>query len=270
MITQICALPTCDNFITGSKPFKLGSYPGEYCCHECVNDAFMLKKAGKPFQKSGVTAKTVKEPIAEPNVPHVLTTDFGDASIIRRFCDNTACKNPGKNPTFDIDGRIMTMITMCWKGRNGEFCSNDCLKTEKKYTEKETIKMPEENDSPISAGTTAPKKGGKKAVAKKAVAKKAVAKKAAGKTAVAAKAAPATSAVGRSKYANDATIVVKNTEHEYKGKRAEALAALLKNQTIEKFKEALAKKEAAGSDRLTTYSGWAINTAVEAGLIAVK
>ena len=257
MTTQICALPSCDNTVT-DKPFKLGMYPGEYCCRECVNDAYSLKKSGQPFSKVPDIPpdSNVKKEVKPKKVPHLNASDFGDVGVIRHFCDNSDCANPGRNPVMEIDGKLLTVITLCWKGRFGEYCSNECLKTEKEK------KMPDEQDqdSPVSAGDPTPSKKGKKAATKTAV--PAATKKAAKK------AAPATNGasngVGRSKFANDMTITVKKNDHGLTGNRGLALDCLKTGITVEKFREALKKKEHGGM------AGWALKYATENGLAVIK
>jgi hypothetical protein len=189
---KVCALPSCDNVVK-DKPFKLGLYPGEYCSRECVNDAYTLKKSGQPFSKvpEDVPVKPfvadLKEKPKTKKVPHIDASDFGDVGVIRHFCDNSSCTNPGRNPVMEIYGKLLTVITLCWKGRSGEYCSNECMKTEKEKKmpkeapEVEEVDEVEEDDSPVSTGTTPAKKSGKKGAAKKAapVAKKGAAKKAA-------------------------------------------------------------------------------------------
>ena len=91
-------------------------------------------------------------------MPHVPAEDFGAAGVIRRYCDR--CRKP---------------ITLCWKGRGKEFCTNACRKA---YESGDT--MPETNTetvtetpSPIVAGAPAAAKPKKtaKPTAKKAAAK---------------------------------------------------------------------------------------------------
>jgi len=95
------------------------------------------------------------------NVP---ATDFGAAGVIRRKCDR--CNNP---------------ILLCWKGRDGEYCSNTCKKLAESgdKTMTDTTEATATAASPIVAGKPATKKAPKKAAAKKAAPKKAAKKAAA-------------------------------------------------------------------------------------------
>lgn len=267
MNIKICALPSCDNTIT-DRPFKLGLYPGEYCSRECVNDAYSLKKSGEPFSKVPDEPKDSqgKKEVRPKKVPHIDAADFGNVGVIRHFCDNPSCANPGNNPVMEIDGKLLTVITLCWKGRSGEYCSNECMKTEK-----EKKMTDEQDDSPVSTGTaTAPAKKGKK-VAKKGsakAAKKAEAAPAADKKPTrkeAKKAAGYTNEAGKSsRFANDMTITVKKTDHGLSGNRGLMLDIMKSGMTVEKFKEAAKKKEHGGM------AGWALKYATENGLAAVK
>lgn len=112
---------------------------------------------------------------------------------------------------------------------------------------------------------------------KPAATRKAKAKPAAKKAVIPAKqATPAKAAQApepaerRGAFSNEAVITVKSSDHGLRGLRAEALGALKNGMTVAEFKKALAKKEAAGSNRLSTYTGWALKTALAAKLITVK
>jgi hypothetical protein len=105
-----------------------------------------------------------------------------------------------------------------------------------------------------------------KKAAKKAPATPPVREKAAKPEKAATKAEPTER---RGAFSNDAVINVLRTDHGLRGLRAEALDCL-KNGTVADFKKALAKKEAAGSNRLSTYTGWALKTAIAAKMITVK
>ena len=155
MPTQLtaCSLPGCSEpIIPGRSAFRLGGYPGEYHDRGCMNIAFELLRKGKKFAKSQpekvdyVKADERQEAAEakEAASVKVKAEEFGGAEVYRRYCDNPACKGP---------------VTVCWKGRRGEYCSNNCLKTEKE----KNIMADETNESPIAAGTPATKKGkGKK------------------------------------------------------------------------------------------------------------
>ena len=74
----------------------------------------------------------------------------------------------------------------------------------------------------------------------------------------------------RGAFSNEAVITVKSSDHGLRGLRAEALDALKNGMTVGDYKKALAKREAAGSNRLSTYTGWALRTALAAGMVSVK
>ena len=84
------------------------------------------------------------------------------------------------------------------------------------------------------------------------------------------KAAKAPEPTERRGFSNEAVITVRSTDHGLRGLRAEALDAIKNGMTVESFKRALAKKEMAGSNRLSTYTGWALKTAIAAKMITVK
>src|ERR1035437_8647772 len=71
-------------------------------------------------------------------------------------------------------------------------------------------------------------------------------------------------------FSNEAVITVKSTEHGLRGLRAEALDTIKNGMTVEAFKKALTKRQTAGSNRLSTYTGWALKTALAAKMITVK
>ena len=186
MPTQLtaCSLPGCSEPIIPGRPaFRLGGYPGEYHDRGCMNIAFELLRKGKKFAKSQpekvdyVKADERQEAAEakEAASVKVKAEEFGGAEVYRRYCDNPACKGP---------------VTVCWKGRRGEYCSNNCRKTEKdniNMTTEETT-----NESPIAAGAPATKKAKGKAATKKASAtKKAAPASKAAKPAVAKAAKPA-------------------------------------------------------------------------------
>ena len=231
-MARICALPGCSLEI-GTKPYKLGSYPGLYCSNDCVNDAFMRKKAGKVFAKD--PKETKKEEETSVQLP---AEDFGESGVIRRFCDDPTCHRP---------------VTLEWRSRSGKvYCSNECLKrSEKPEKENKQMTTEDEDSSPIAPAT---KKAGGKKVTKKAVAKKAEPKKA----------APSGKAVGTPRWPADAVITVKKTDHGKKGNGAEALDLMKSGMTIEKYKAALEKKGRQGM------FAWAVKYATDNDLATVK
>jgi hypothetical protein len=178
--------------------FRLGGYPGEYHDRGCMNIAFELLRKGKKYAKTqpekvDYVKADARQEAREESVK-VKAEEFGGAEVYRHYCDNPTCKGP---------------INVSWKGRRGEYCSNDCLKTEKE----KNIMADETNESPIAAGTPATKKGkGKKAAAP-------ATKKAAAKSA----AKPATNkatAPAKAKGERDVRLPKIGTsfEHEHKGK----------------------------------------------------
>ena len=197
-----CALPGCvEPVIPGRPTFRLGGYNAEYHSRGCVTIAFELMRQHKTYAKAQpekvdyVKADERQEAAerveAQKENVKVLAKEFGGAEVYRHYCDNPACKGP---------------ITVSWKGRRGEYCSNNCLKTEKE----KNIMADETNESPIAAGTPATKKGKGKKAAAPATNKKAAAKPAAKKAAAPAKA----------KGERDSRLPKIGTsfEHEHKGK----------------------------------------------------
>ena len=236
MSEKTCAWMDCSKpILPKGQIYNLFGQPGiDYCSRECVEKAHAKWMASKKASE-----KTPMQHLAE---------EFEDAGVIRRFCDR--CKTP---------------ITLCWKGRNGEYCSNSCLKLSEKQGETK-VSDTETNTAatttaapPITAGSSKKKPVVKKTV-KPAKPAPAVKSAPAAKPVPAAKtkvAAPAPDVNGRSKFADDAAIKVLKTDHTLKGKRGESLDALLKSATVEKFRAALAKKD------LVSYAGFAIKTAID-------
>lgn len=111
-------------------------------------------------------------------------TEFGASGVTRERCDNLTC------------GKI---ILFTWKGRDGVYCTNACLKRAERTNEMTDATATIE--SPISGGTPA---ATKKAPAKKAAKKVAPAsKKTAAKKAPAAKTAAAKKTVPAAKKAKN-------------------------------------------------------------------
>lgn len=253
-----CALPDCDNpLVPGRTPFGLGGSNEKYCSRGCVTIAFELMRKNKKYKKDqpkevdyikqdereeAISAQA--SPTQEEGVK-VKAEEFGGAEVYRRYCDNPTCKGP---------------ITVCWKGRRGEYCSNNCLKTEK-----ENINMPDEtNESPIAAGTPATKKG--KAAKKAAPATK----KAAAKAAPAKKAAAKTPAADSERAANNAKVIslVKPDKlPEYRGVKLDITKQIKDGMTVGAYKADVASK-------VPGKHSWdaknVLDAAVEAGAIKVK
>ncbi len=263
-----CALPGCSNpIIPGRIPFTLGGHPGEYCSRGCVNIAFELMRKQKKFAKAQPEkvdyarrdereeAAARASPAAKEDGVKVKAEEFGGAGVYRHYCDNPACEGP---------------ITVSWKGRRGEYCSNDCLKTEKEKDRQMTTEETTET-SPIAAGAPAAKKAKGKSAKKAApTAKKSAVKKTA---APAAKKAASAASGDRVTYAKDGVIkVLKKAElaaHGRRGQSGDAFDALKDGITVEKYREAVHKKNA-NKANASWYAGNTIKFAVAEGWIAVK
>ena len=229
---NICSWPECGKVIrVKEEVYQLSGLPGiNYCSRDCVEKAHAERYKDKKA--------TQMERLAE---------EFGDAGVIRRFCDR--CNAP---------------IHLCWKGREGEYCSNVCLKLAEKQQGETQVTDQNETPaavttpaSPITAGSSKSNKKKSAPAVKKTAVKSAaksvpVVEKAAPKVA-----APASTPSVRSKYPDDANITVLSPDHGLKGKRGDSLDSLLKASTMKKFRESLAKKDLAG------YAGFAIKTAFE-------
>src|ERR1017187_7085615 len=111
MLLTICALSGCGKPV-GVVPYRMLGKPEEFCSKGCVDQAWghRLKKS-KPAPQP--------EPETEPEEPsmEVPADDFGDAGVVRHFCDRPECRKP---------------IALSWKGRYGSYCSNTCLKISEK------------------------------------------------------------------------------------------------------------------------------------------
>ncbi len=213
--------------------------------------AFELMRKGKKYAKAqpetvDYTKEDAQQEAAEARAsPAVVSNvkvkaeEFGGAAVYRRYCDNPTCKGP---------------ITVCWKGRRGEYCSNNCLKTEKENN------MTTEETSPIAAGAPATKKG--KAAKKAAPAKKA----AATKKAAAPKAAAAESdrAIENAKVI---TLVKSDKLPEYRGVKADITKQIKDGITVGQYKANVASK-------VPGKHSWdaknVLEAAAEAGAIKIK
>jgi hypothetical protein len=252
---MLCALPGCTTPIKpGILPYRIGSNPEEYCSRGCVNIAFELMRKGKKYkqpqaEKVNYLKEDEKEELAEARASiikedegvKVKAEEFGGAGVYRRYCDNPACKGP---------------ITVCWKGRRGEYCSNSCLKTEKENTmttNEETVE-----ESPIAAGAPASKKKGK--AAKKA----APVKKAAKKTTKKVSAAPSERAEGNAKVIQ---LVKSEKLPEYRGVKTDITKQIKDGITVGQYKANVASK-------VPGKHSWdaknVLEAAVEAGAIKIK
>jgi len=263
MTHKACAMQGCPNSV-GAVPYKLFKHDAEFCSRRCIND-FVDARDGKKGSSSRECAtcgalvrldaamrtrdgrvyhQTCASPLAEDPMMNIPAPDFGPSGVTRKVCDRRACGNP---------------INLCWKGRSGEYCSNQCLKIAEKgqttmTTDTETTAPVSAPASPIAAG--APSTKSKKAPSKKAPTP-------APKPAPKSKPTP-TSPVGRSAYANDMTIKVLKTDHGLKGKRGDAMDCLKDGMTVEKLKAALTKKD------LGSYAGFVLKTAIGNKMVTVK
>ena len=143
-----CGCPGCRAPLNPGLVWSIKDRPEKYCSRDCRDAIWDHYHGGKKEKK----------------MPHVLADDFGDAGVIRRKCDKCGAQ-----------------ILLCWKGPDGEYCSNACKKQAIAEGEKtmttETTTATAAAPSPIVAGAPAPKKTTtKKAV--KAAKKTAPAKKA--------------------------------------------------------------------------------------------
>ena len=171
MTHKACSMQGCPNAV-GAVPYKLFKSDLEFCSRKCINDFVDAKdgKKGSSVRECCVCGHLVRldgamrtrdgrvyhaacELPAEEEKMEVPAEDFGTSGITRKFCDRRGC---GKQ------------VTLCWKGRSGEYCSNQCLKiSEKGKTEMETT---ETNATPVNAAPPSPIAAGasKKNAAKKA------------------------------------------------------------------------------------------------------
>jgi len=139
----------------------------EYCSRGCLDIAFneFIKGRRKASQKSGDTdIELAEDALPEPDHEsdsETIAKEFGNASIVRHICDRPGCGKP---------------VTLNWKGRNGEYCSNKCLKLAERQGESVMTNATEEVQEDVAPVTgPAPKKA-------KAAKKKAVVTAAAGKS----------------------------------------------------------------------------------------
>jgi hypothetical protein len=170
---KICNKPDCNNPVPQVHPYKLFGSEVLYCSRGCVEWAFNEKTKRHKIPVKVLTDDEVyailHPPPEEPAVDQIAK-EFGDAGVVRKLCDNPACRR---------------VVTLAWKGRHGEYCSNDCLKREKLGDNMTVATEVDVNDA-TTATATAPITGG----SKKVVSKKAAPKAAVKKVAAPVKAAP--------------------------------------------------------------------------------
>lgn len=218
MDLKSCALPGCPKFV-GVVPYLVAGRKEEYCSRACCDVAFDMKLSELKKRKRQMEKHA---------------DDFGDANVVRHFCDHESCGKP---------------ITVAWTGRYGKYCCNTCLQLNEN-SEKEITNMADTNEttttSPITAGAPVAKKAPKGKAAKKAAP---VVKKAAkGK---AAKAAPVATAKKAPKEPKDGKTSEKDAQvlhindsvaNDMRGKRADVMKLLKDGMTLGAFKAAVCKK----------------------------
>jgi len=151
------------------------------------------------------------------NIP---ANDIGPG-LTRKLCDR--CKKP---------------VFLCWKGRDGEYCSNEC----KKAAEKEN-QMTSDSNSPVTGGATAA-----------APAKKSTAKKGAAKKTAAPKAKRAASAGSRSKIDDASVIKFKDFDaSKFRGKQGERAKLMKEGITVRAFVDKVAKNDDTGGMSFVNY-----------------
>ena len=188
----VCALAGCYNVVRPDQEHTVRGRDEKYCSHECAVRALEL-----------MTAKGRKG-----KMPHVPAEDFGNAGVIRRYCDRKSCGRP---------------ILLCWKTEenDNEYCSNTCLKLARKESTmpETTTATATETDvpAPIVAGKSAtPKKNATKKSPKKAPAAPAPKKVVAKATTKATKPAPKTGKAPNTAVAESAVRPGSNMEILYK------------------------------------------------------
>jgi len=292
MESQIRAEPAacagCGNPIPVNTAYRIAGLPESYCSRTCVDTAFqtfiqgrrkVLRDTAKPTTKTAnpADAELAEDIIPEPDhdlepeessmMESAISKEFGDATIVRHICDRKGCGKP---------------VTLGWKGRDGEYCSNACLKQAERVT-KENIKMTTElneevdttthdDDSPVTAGKSSDKKKKKKAKGTKIT-------KAPGKTAKApdkseakakskANGAAKANGSGRNTSIGSQTIHLTKKESELKGKRAQIFKLIKSGMTVSQLQEAAAKK--LGDDSYKARALAVLRTCVDNDLCTVK
>lgn len=169
----------------------------------------------------------------------VTSDTFPGAGLKRHVCDNEACRKP---------------IVIAWQGRDGEYCSNKCLKLKEEGGN--TMVTATDDNTEGAATQTAPetKKKAVKGKAKVKAAKKGKAKAAAKKS----------KAAAGDRLSGDSTITVLKKASEFRGKRETMFNKLKTGMTVKEVGD-LTEKVWNGS----RYSGF-IHVCVEAGLIKVN
>ena len=258
MSPKACARPECPRSV-GAVAFKIYQKDEEYCSRECVDQ--VLYDAKRATRRKGGKHQDQQEEAMK-----IPAEDFGSAGVVRHACDNPNCGQPlGIQP----DGTV----TLAWKGRYGEYCSNECLnEIEENMTDEQnaTATAAAPAPKPITAGKTATPKAAKKAAPAPKPAKTPVLKKTAApaKAAKSAKASKAASNGVSRKFADDAVIhVTKNMDSfNSRGGRAALLKLMKEGLTVKAYAAkftACPEQPGHGLTAELTY-------AVEKGLITIK
>jgi hypothetical protein len=233
---SICARPGCGKrYIVA---YRVTGLPEEYCSRACLDEAFTHRIKAAP-------TKVPREKIAR---------EFGDAAVVRHVCDRQGCGKP---------------VTLIWKGRDGEYCSNGCLKAAeregvKKVTDLElTEEVEATDDAPVSAGKT-------KEVKKKKKMEPAPKPLAAKKSAAPAKAAAASNGKKSSSNGIDGDSVIKLTSKASTlgdGTNRQRFYKLIKSgMTVGELTAAVAKKYSDPHFRAKPF----LEACVAKGLVTIK
>lgn len=209
----------------------------KYCSRSCVDKAFEAFIQGRRRElRTNPNIELAEDIIPETDLESeessstmetTISKEFGDAAIVRHVCDRKGCGKP---------------VTLGWKGRDGEYCSNECLKSErvKMTTETNTVDMTDDDDSPVTAGKSTVAKKKKKGNNPKA------AKAAKPQPEVKAKSSKAktngkANANGASKIGGQVIHLTK-TESDLRGKRAQIYKLMKNGMTVSQLQEDAAKK----------------------------
>jgi hypothetical protein len=184
-------------------------------------------RGGRPKQQPQAAPKPVQE---EVDMKKEIA-EFGDAAIVRHYCDRKGCGKP---------------VTLLWKGRDGEYCSNKCLKLAERGVTNvtEATTTVEETDSPVTAGKK--EKKAKAAPAAKGKTKKAVVTKAKGKV-KAVKAKKAAAAESNGDYRDTINtrrvikLIKKASPYKEDSKRDEVFKMIKSGMTVRDLQEAAIK-----------------------------
>jgi hypothetical protein len=275
-MTQKCGLAECDKPVLTA--YCIAGLPDvKYCSRTCVDVAFeayikgrrkALRDAAKPEKKTANPNVELAEDIIpgpdtdsdseeSSNMESAITKEFGDATIVRHVCDRKGCGKP---------------VTLGWKGRDGEYCSNTCFKLAEREKEAKTKMTTDTNtidtpvdDSPVTAGK---KSGDKKKKAKKPDTKKA-AKPAAAKPAAKPEAKAKSKANGSNGSAiGNQVIHLTKKDSDMRGKRQQIFKLIKSGMTVSQLQDAAARKM--GDDSYKARALAVLRTCVDNDLCTVK